>query len=151
MLGATALAFTAVSCTSAESTSSAPTPAAVEAAVEQDASSAVSYSAKPITVGTFSGRSDHITTGEVSVKKTASGYQLVFADDFELDGAPDPVVALGNGETFSVSNKLGKLKHRTGGQTYNLPANFTPGEFSEVYVWCEKFSVPLGVAKLSTR
>jgi len=95
------------------------------------------------------GRSDHITTGQVSVVKTAAGYQLSFADNFSLDGAPDPVVALGNGETFSVSNKLGVLKHKTGAQTYSLPATFKPGEFSEVYVWCEKFSVPLGVAKLS--
>jgi len=115
-------------------------------------SSASQYTAKnktSVAAGTFEGRSDHVTTGAVTVERTASGYQLRFATDFSLDGAPDPVVALGNGETFLVVNKLGALKSKTGAQTYQLPASFTPGQFSEVYVWCERFSVPLGVAKLS--
>jgi len=147
LLGASAFAFTAIACSGAETPSTAP----AEAVVEQAASSSKSYAKNQvIAAGTFSGRSDHITLGKVTVEKTSAGYQLRFADDFSLDGAPDPVVALGNGETFSVSNKLGALKHITGGQTYALPASFTPGEFSEVYVWCEKFSVPLGVAKLTT-
>jgi len=98
--------------------------------------------------GTFSGRSDHITTGTASLVKTDAGYQIVLSGDFELDGAPDPVVAVGNGETYSVSNKLGALKNRTGAQTYDLPAGITPANFSQVYIWCEQFSVPLGVANL---
>jgi len=60
--------------------------------------------------------------------KTGSGYALNFAADFSLDGAPDPIVAVGS---------------------YALPASFSPANFSEVYVWCEKFNVPLGVATLS--
>jgi hypothetical protein len=115
-------------------------------------SAAVEYIAADSTAissGTFDGRSDHITTGQVTLEKTATGYQLSFAADFSLDGAPDPVVALGNGETFNVANKLGALKNKSGRQVYQLPAGFTPGQFSEVYVWCEKFSVPLGVAKLA--
>lgn len=102
-----------------------------------------------VSQGQFSGRSDHITTGDVTLEKTAKGYQLSFSGDFELDGAPDPVVAIGNNETFLVANKLGVLKNRTGKQTYQLPASFTPGQFSQVYVWCEEFSVPLGIANLN--
>lgn len=102
----------------------------------------------PLASGQFSGRSDHITEGQVTLEKTAAGYQLVFAADFDLDGAPDPVVALGNSETFVAANKIGKLKNKSGRQVYQLPAGFTPEQFSEVYVWCEKFSLPLGVAKL---
>ena len=125
---------------------------ATEAVAEQDKSSATEYAAVKavsIATGTFEGRSDHITTGRATIEKTATGYQLKFAGDFTLDGAPDPVVALGNGETFLVANKLGALKRKTGGQTYALPASFTPGQFSEVYVWCEQFNVPLGVATLT--
>ena len=153
VLGASVFAFTAIACSGSETSSTASKPvAAAEATVEQGKSSAKSYvSAKTLAAGTFDGRSDHIVTGQVTVEKTTGGYQLRFADNFSLDNAPDPVVALGNGETFSVSNKLGVLKHKTGAQTYSLPANFTPGEFSEVYVWCEKFSVPLGVAKLTAK
>lgn len=110
---------------------------------------AASLAAATVYAGEFSGRSDHVTSGNVTIQKTADGYQLVLAEDFFLDGAPDPVVALGNGETFDVANKIGKLKKKRGAQTYDLPATFTPGQFSEVYVWCERFSVPLGVASLT--
>ena len=103
-----------------------------------------------VSTGTFSGRTDHVTSGDVTLEKTASGYQLRFAGDFFLDGAPDPVVAIGNNETFLKSNKIGKLKRKKGAQVYILPAGFTPADFSEVYVWCEKFSVPLGVATLNS-
>ena len=139
-LAGTAIALTLAACSSP----------ATETATNETPSSATQNVAAVIASGTFDGRSDHITTGRVSIEKTASGYQLNFASDFSLDGAPDPVVALGNGETYSVGNKLGALKNKTGGQTYALPANFKPGQFKEVYVWCEKFSVPLGVAKLTS-
>jgi len=138
----TAIALTLAAC-------SAP---AAETTAAQDHSSATEYVAEQavsVATGTFEGRSDHITTGRATIEKTATGYQLTFAGDFSLDGAPDPVVALGNGETYLVANKLGSLKNKTGAQTYTLPASFTPGQFSEVYVWCEKFSVPLGVAVLT--
>jgi hypothetical protein len=101
--------------------------------------------------GPFSGRSDHVTTGTATLVKTDRGYKVVLSGDFELDGAPDPVVAVGNGERYSPSNKLGALKNRTGAQSYELPANITPANFSQVYIWCEKFSVPLGVATLGPK
>lgn len=104
--------------------------------------------ATAIASGTFSGRSDHITTGKVTLEKTANGYQLNFASDFSLDGAPDPIVAIGNGEVYQATNKISALRNKTGHQVYQLPAGFTPGQFSQVYVWCEKFSVPLGIADL---
>jgi len=102
-----------------------------------------------ITTGTFSGRSDHVTTGNVSIVKKETGYQLVFAENFSLDGAPDPIVGFGNNGKFEISTKLGALTNKTGKQTYQLPADFTRAQFSEVYVYCEKFSVPLGVATLN--
>ena len=94
------------------------------------------------------GKSDHITTGQVTLEKTTGGYQLNFASDFSLDGAPDPIVAIGNSDVYQAENKIGALKNITGSQVYQLPADFTPGQFSQVYVWCEKFSVPLGIADL---
>ena len=98
--------------------------------------------------GTFSGRSDHITTGTAKLVKTNDGYIIQLSNDFELDGAPDPIVAVGNNETYSVENKLGALKTRTGGQSYALPDAIAAQPFTQVYIWCEQFSVPLGVATL---
>ena len=135
----TLLAVTAAACSAPTSTPTNTAPVAVQAAT----------SAAVVSSGTFSGRSDHITTGQVTLEKTATGYQLSFAANFSLDGAPDPVVAIGNNGVYLKANKLGALKDKTGRQTYILPASFTPGQFSQVYVWCEQFDVPLGIADLS--
>lgn len=135
----TAIALVTAACAQTNNTDTA---AKTTTAATQAISAAVAS-------GEFSGRSDHITTGTATLVKTDTGYQVVLSADFELDGAPDPVVALGNNETYDVANKLGVLKNRTGAQTYDLPANITPANFSQVYIWCEQFSVPLGVASLS--
>lgn len=128
-----------------------PSAAAIanKAAESNADSAAIADATMVLSQGNFSGRSDHITTGLVSLEKTAAGYQLRFAEDFSLDGAPDPIVAIGNDETYVAANKIGALQNITGAQVYQLPASFTPGQFSEVYVWCEQFSVPLGIAQLT--
>ena len=138
---ATGLAVIAISSLVNVSSSLATTPVKITYATQT--------SAQTIASGTFSGLSDHITTGEVSIIKTQSGYQLAFAANFSLDGAPDPIVGFGNNGNFEIATKLGKLSNKTGAQTYQLPASFTPAQFSEVYVYCEKFSLPLGVATLN--
>jgi len=138
----TTIGLSLAALTAACSAPTSPTTNSAPVAVQSASKTAISS-------GIFSGRSDHITTGLVTVEKTATGYQLSFAADFSLDGAPDPVVAIGNNGVYTKANKLGVLKNKTGEQIYTLPANFTPGQFSQVYVWCEKFDVPLGIADLS--
>ncbi len=115
----------------------APSPATTAAA-----------EAPAILSGIFSGRSDHVTTGGVSITGKAGNYTLVLASDFSLDGAPDPVVGFGNGGVFAAGSVVGKLQALTGTQAYALPADFDPAAHGEVYVWCDQFSVPLGVAAL---
>ncbi len=102
-----------------------------------------------IASGNFSGRSDHVTKGSVEIVQTSTGYQLVLGSDFFLDNAPDPVVALGNNNKFLVANKISGLRNKKGQQVYNLPASFTPAEFAQAYIWCERFDVPLGIADLT--
>ncbi len=97
--------------------------------------------------GSFEGRSDHVTTGGVTIRKAEDGYYVVLADDFSLDGAPDPKLGFGNPE-YVVQSQFSALNNKTGAQTYKLPDNIDPMEYSQIYVWCEKFSVPLGVASL---
>ena len=118
------------------------------AALTSSNSAATTSNAAVVSAGTFTGRNDHITTGNVSVVKAASGYQLVLAGDFSLDGAPDPIVALGNNGTYSPENKLAALKNISGAQTYAIPASMNPADFSEAYIWCEQFNVSLGIAPL---
>jgi len=134
ILGATALA----ACSYAQTTD-APN-ASVPASVETIA---------VVSSGTFSGRSDHITVGGVSIVGTTGNYQLVFAENFSLDGAPDPVVGFGNSGNYDANSQIAPLTNKDGAQSYALPTDFDPATFDEVYVWCERFSVPLGVATLN--
>jgi len=60
--------------------------------------------------GEFVGKSDHITTGKVTIEKVANGYLVKLADNFSLG--------------VDIS------------------------KYNEIYIWCDKFSVPLGVAAL---
>ena len=99
--------------------------------------------------GTFTGASDHITTGGVSIIKTAGGGAVVILDkDFSLDGAPDPRVGFGVDGKYVDASDLGVLTSKDGLQVYVVPASVNVDDFNEVYIWCRKFSVPLGVAAL---
>ncbi len=147
LAGVAALSLTLGACSNA--TTNAATTVATTTDNGAKTVSASTANVMTLSTGTFSGRSDHVTTGKVTLEKTANGFQLNFASDFFLDGAPDPIVAIGNDDKYLAANKISTLKNKTGSQVYQLPANFTPGQFSQVYVWCEKFSVPLGIAELS--
>ena len=105
-------------------------------------------SAVLLSTGTFEGRSDHITTGGVSLKKDGDQYYLILEEDFSLDGAPAPTLGFGNGE-FVKASEFSALRKHTGMQSYKLPDDFDPSKYTEVYLWCSEFSVPLGVASLS--
>lgn len=98
--------------------------------------------------GTFSGLSDHITTGGVSIVKTSSGYIAILESDFDLDGAPAPTLGFGNDGAFDKATEFTKLNSIKGLQVYAIPATINPADFNEFYVWCADFSVPLGVASL---
>ena len=97
--------------------------------------------------GSFQGASNHVTSGGVTVEKTATGYVLVLEDDFSFDGAPDPQLGFGK-DGYDGKTRFSKLKSNSGKQTYEVPAGIDVAQYNEVWVWCEKFSVPLGVAKL---
>ena len=100
--------------------------------------------------GTFTGASDHITTGGVQIVKTADGGGVLILDsNFSLDGAPDPHVGFGKDGTFVEASNLGKLQNISGVQTYVVPPTVNVDGFNEVYIWCLKFGVPLGVATLN--
>lgn len=101
------------------------------------------------TTGIFTGASEHITTGGVTVVKNADGSATVtLADDFSLDGAPDPRVGFGKDGKYVDGTDVGLLKNLKGGQSFTVPASINVDDFNEVYIWCLKFAVPLGVAGL---
>ena len=100
-----------------------------------------------VATGEFEGRSDHVVSGGVTVLKTDTGYVVVLEPDFSLDGAPDPKLGFGkNG--YKASAKFSERRSEKGVQAYSISASIDPEEYDEVWVWCEKFDVPLGVAHL---
>ena len=94
--------------------------------------------------GKFKGTNNHVTTGTAEI----AGNQVNLLGDFTFDGAPDPKVALGkNG--YDSKTLMGLLKSNDGASSYQIPAGIDPSEYNEVWIWCEKFNVSLGVAKLN--
>jgi len=103
-----------------------------------------------IATGTFVGASDHITTGSVQIVKNDDGsHTVILGEDFSLDGAPDPRVGFGYDGEFDVATNSGLLASLDGKQSFTVPAGVDPAAYNEVYIWCLKFNVPLGVATLN--
>lgn len=98
-------------------------------------------------MGNFVGESGHVSSGSATILRRDGVWIVRLEDDFVLDNGPDPKVALGN-DGFKSETILGKLKALKGGQEYALPANLDIGDYTQVYVWCERFSVPLARADL---
>ncbi|WP_040819088.1 DM13 domain-containing protein [Litoreibacter arenae] len=98
-------------------------------------------------IGKFQGASNHKTTGRAELVKSGSGGSVQLLGDFTFDGAPDPKVALGN-NGFDPKTIMGSLKSNNGASSYTIPAGINPDDYNEVWIWCEKFNVPLGVARL---
>ena len=96
-------------------------------------------------LGTFSGLSNHVTTGTAELN--SDSVQLLA--DFTFDGAPDPKVALGKDGQYDPATLMGLLKSNTGASEYALPAGINSDDYNEVWIWCEQFNVPLGVARVS--
>ena len=95
-------------------------------------------------LGSFVGKSNHVTTGTAEI----AGNTITLLDDFTFDGAPDPKVALGN-NGYDESTLLAPLQSNKGKQSYTVPASIDTSKYNEVWIWCEKFNVPLGVAKIN--
>ena len=140
-------AFLLAACGSEDQQQSA---AKVETAIESTVDAAVASTGQVLATGAFEGRSQHVTTGGVSIRKTDDGYFVDLAEDFSLDGAPDPTLGFGNPD-FITETQFSALLKKDGFQSYKLPDGVDPMQYETIYVWCEEFSVPLGVATLAAK
>lgn len=95
-------------------------------------------------LGTFTGASNHVTTGGAEI----AGDTVTLLADFTFDGAPDPKVALGR-DGYDPATLMGALKSNTGQQSYTVPAGIDTAAYNEVWIWCEQYNVPLGVARIN--
>jgi hypothetical protein len=103
-----------------------------------------------VAIGMLEGRSGHTAGGIVRLLREGERWTVEFGDDFFLDGAPAPSVGFGDGawraETRFV--ELEKRRRLTGARRLTLPAALDPSGFTQLWLWCDRFDVPLGVAEL---
>lgn len=96
-------------------------------------------------LGTFTGAARYGIGGTAEI----AGNQVNLLDDFRFGNAPDPKVALGK-DGYDSSTLMGLLTNKSGASSYTIPAGINPDDYNEVWIWCEQFNVPLGVAKLGS-
>lgn len=93
------------------------------------------------------GAGGHKATGHVEIVTEGAATKLVFKDDFTLQDAPAPRLAWGK-DGYKRGTIFATLAKFKGAQEYTVPAGTDLSQFNELWIWCEKFDVPLAVAKL---
>ncbi|MBP2586693.1 hypothetical protein J3A78_007171 [Streptomyces sp. PvR006] len=117
-------------------------------------------SAAPVTVahGAFISH-EHATTGAVKIVRLADGSHTLRFEGLETSNGPDLRVRLSDapvkegragwfvfGEGRYVN--LAKLKGNKGDQNYRLPADLDWSAYTSVSIWCDRFDVSFGAARL---
>ncbi|MEO1143462.1 MAG: DM13 domain-containing protein [Pseudomonadota bacterium] len=102
--------------------------------------------------GSLSGRRGYNVSGTVKVKKEGGKTKVVLNDDYIFDPSknpPDIKIGFGNGEEYAKGSKIhDKLTVKKGAATFEVPASIDTDKYSELYIYCEKFTVILAVAPL---
>ena len=102
-----------------------------------------SHAAEP---GLFQGAGGHKASGHFEVLKDGAVTKVVLKDDFALQDAPAPRLAWGK-DGYKRGTIFATLAKFKGAQEYTVPAGTDLSQFNELWIWCEKFDVPLAVAK----
>jgi len=125
--------------------------------VDEPAPFVSSSDPQPLYIGRLTGKA-HPTSGRVSIYKASDGKRDLRFTDFTTSNGPDVHVLLArssdeklsqglvNGELNSV--ELGRLKANQGDQNYALPVSADLSKYDAVVIYCERFHVVFGVAKL---
>jgi len=109
--------------------------------------------AEPVIVtelsGTFAGTSRYDVAGDALVLGNGTGQRFLRFENFESDNGPDLNVYLINPNDQSDFIDLGDLSGNIGDQNYELSPDIDLGVYSQVSIWCVRFSAPFGFAELT--
>jgi Electron transfer DM13 len=92
---------------------------------------------------------DHSASGEASIIRQPDGSHVLRFSNFDIEGSPDPVVYVIEGENRENPGgiDLGGLRGNVGTTSdYELPSGSEPGPGWTVLVWCRAFAVPIANA-----
>jgi hypothetical protein len=111
-----------------------------------------SFAAAKKRTGTLSGRKGYKVSGDVQVVKKGGKTKVVLKDNYLFDPSknpPDIKIGFGNGESYAKGSKIhSKLNVKKGAATFEVPAGIDTDKYSELYIYCEQFTVILAVAPL---
>jgi len=129
----------------------------VNVKVNEPAPSGSSSDLQPLYTGLLAGKA-HPTSGRASIYQTSDGKRDLRLTNFTTSNGPDVHVLLAQstdeqlkqdfvkGELSSV--ELGQLKANQGDQNYDLPDSADLSRYNAVVIYCERFHVVFGTAKL---
>lgn len=116
-----------------------------------------SADSQPLYTGIFAGRA-HPTSGRASIYQETDGKRDLRLTNFTTSNGPDVHVVLAQSadenlkQTFLKSElnrvELGPMKANEGDQNYNLPDSADLSRYDTVVIYCVRFHVVFGVAKL---
>jgi hypothetical protein len=125
--------------------------------VNEPAPFAASGDSQPLYTGLLTGKA-HPTSGRASIYQAGDGKRDLRLTDFTTSNGPDVHVLLAHSidpnlaKTFLKGDldsvELGPLKANQGDQNYDLPDSVDVGKYDAVVIYCERFHVVFGVAKL---
>ncbi|MFE0477329.1 DM13 domain-containing protein [Streptomyces sp. NPDC058947] len=103
---------------------------------------------------------EHTTSGTVKLLRLADGSHVVRLERLDTSNGPDLRVLLTDAPVKEgragwhvfddgAHVSLGKLKGNKGSQNYAVPGNVDVSRFSSVSIWCDRFDVSFGAARLA--
>ncbi len=100
--------------------------------------------------GGFVGTPKFQVTGTTEIFRRDGQWFVRLGPNFSESGAPDPKVALGNKSAggYQAGTILGLIE-ANGESIYALKPGLDIGDYDQVWIWCEKFNVPIGHADLT--
>lgn len=114
---------------------------------------APSFAAGSKRTGQLSGRQGYNVSGTVFVENDGGTTKVVLESDYLFDPSknpPDIKIGFGNGETYAAGSKIhDELTVKKGAATFTVPASINTDNYSELYIYCEQFTVILAVAPLN--
>ncbi|MCD9194647.1 DM13 domain-containing protein [Streptomyces albireticuli] len=103
---------------------------------------------------------EHTTTGKVRVLELPDGTRTLRVENLDTSNGPDVKVLLSDAPVKEgragwhvfddgAHRSLGSLKGNKGDQNYALPAGLDLERYGSVSIWCDRFDVSFGAAKLT--
>lgn len=129
----------------------------VNVKVNEPAPFASNADPEPLYTGLLAGRA-HPTSGRASIYQMPDGKRDLRLTDFTTSNGPDVHVVLAHSSDENLKQdfvkghldaiELGPMKANQGDQNYDLPDSADVSKYDDVIIYCERFNVVFGSAKL---